>query len=57
MRKRETENEISFERMLTKAAQQVAAEEAQRLRDEYGDAPEVEFSPAFTEKMEKLIAD
>ena len=57
MRKQETENEISFEQMLTKAAQQVAAEEAQRLRDEYGDAPEVEFSPAFTEKMEKLIAD
>ena len=56
MRKRETEKDAAFEQMLAKAAQQVADEEAQQLLLRYQDAPEVEFSAQFTEKMDRLIA-
>ena len=45
-----------FEEMLTRAAQQVADEEGRRVYDRYSNAPEVDFSPAFRERMQRADA-
>ena len=44
-----------FEEMLTRAAKQVADEEGRRVYERYSNAPEVDFSPAFRERMQRLM--
>ncbi|HIV86787.1 MAG TPA: DUF4367 domain-containing protein [Candidatus Pygmaiobacter gallistercoris] len=50
------EQDAAIEQLLAQAARQIADEQAEKIRQRYQDAPEVEFSPAFNRKMEQLIA-
>ena len=46
-----------FEGLLARAAQQIAAEEGERVYAQYSAAPEAECSPDFRQKMERLMRE
>lgn len=52
--KRPSDDDPELEQLLARAAQQLAAEEGDRVRQQYQDAPEVSYSPEFLRGMEEI---